>query len=185
MMYCCSQPKSGAQQVDGDEQEQGPPERGEVDALAGVERSCSTSMSACVSWPLALSAGDGLLLGHAGRELLAHDALEEDVGGVAQDLGADDVEGHADHGEHAGRATMRRRSGAQHAPPRRLSAPLKSLGFAVGMTSAWPAGPPPGAGAGAAAAPTGRRPAPAARAGAAGAAHATSSSPSWEATISR
>src|SRR5665648_385639 len=36
----------------------------------------------------------------AGRDLLADDAVEKDVGGVAQDLRAHDHEGHADDGQH-------------------------------------------------------------------------------------
>ena len=42
---------------------------------------------------------DRLLLGHPRRDLLADDALEQDVGGVAEELRADDREGHADDGE--------------------------------------------------------------------------------------
>ncbi len=42
---------------------------------------------------------DGLLLGDACRQLLGDDAVEDDVGGVAEDLRAEHGEHHADHAE--------------------------------------------------------------------------------------
>ena len=83
----------------------------------------------------ARSAVDDLLLGHAGRDLLADDAVEDDVGGVAQDLRADDGERHADDREHDDEDDPRRlrpeRSRAGGG-----SEPLKFLGFSGGQPDA-------------------------------------------------
>jgi hypothetical protein len=70
----------------------------EVDSLAGVEGHAGEQVGDAVL-ALGPQAGDGLRLGHAGRDRLADDPLEDDVGGVAEDLGAYHGERHAHHRE--------------------------------------------------------------------------------------
>ncbi len=86
-------------QVDGDQQEQRAPEGGEVDALSRVQRHRREHVG-LARVALGAQPGDSLRLGHAGRDLLADNALEEDVGGGPEDLRAQHREGHTDHGEH-------------------------------------------------------------------------------------
>ena len=61
--------EDGAQHIDGDEQEQGPLERREVDPLARVDGHAGEHVGLRVL-ALGPERGDGLLLGHAGGDLL-------------------------------------------------------------------------------------------------------------------
>ena len=98
MRYACSQAKSALSAYTPTSRSSVRAEGVEVDAVAGVQGHAGDHVGDA-ALALGAQAGDGLRLGHAGRDLLADDALEDDVGGVAEDLGADDGEGHADHRE--------------------------------------------------------------------------------------
>ena len=102
-----------AEDVHAREQPEDPREGSEVNALTGRHGHAREHVG-----ELRLSAGpqpgDRLLLGHPGRDLLADDAIEDDVGRVAEDLRAEDREEDADHGE-TDHENDERRLGAQPA----------------------------------------------------------------------
>ena len=91
-------PEDGRGQVDQDDGEQHEAEGVEVDPGAGDD---VLRLDDVGDGAVALGArrGCGLLGGEPGRQLAADHAGEDQVGGVAEDLGADDVERHADHAE--------------------------------------------------------------------------------------
>ena len=84
---------------------------------------------------------DRLLLGEAGRDLLADDAVEDDVRRVAEDLRTDDGAGHAQDGEQRrrGRSVVPRAGAARRDAG---TMPLKFFGFSGGSPGP-PNGPPP------------------------------------------
>ena len=115
-------------------------EGAEVDAVTRVQVHGRQHVGQ-LSLALGPEPGDGLRLGHAGRQLLADDALVEDVRRVAQDLGADDGEGHADDGEQQ-HDDDARALGPEHAHDA-LERAAEVLGLLGRPGERWPAGPPP------------------------------------------
>ena len=91
-------PEDGRGQVDQADGEQHEAEGVEVEPGAGDD---VLRLDDVGDGAVALGArrGCGLLGGEPGRQLAADHAGEDQVGGVAEDLGADDVERHADHAE--------------------------------------------------------------------------------------
>ena len=87
-----------AEQVDAGQEQQDPAQGAEVDPLAGGQGQAGEHVGQ-LSLAGGAQPGHCLGLGHADGQLLADRALEDDVGGVAQDLGPDDREGHADDRE--------------------------------------------------------------------------------------
>ena len=86
--------ESGGQQIDKRGQRQDLAEPGEIDPMArhyiGARNQIGDS-----AVPLRSEAGDRLCLADAGGQALADDAVEDDVGRVADDLGPDHGAGHA------------------------------------------------------------------------------------------
>ena len=88
-----------ADDVDGRDEQEGVPERGEVDARAGRRDGQAREQVGLLGLTGGAQRIHGLLLGHARGDLLADDTVEDDVGRVAQDLRADDGAGDAQDGE--------------------------------------------------------------------------------------
>ena len=110
---------------------------------ARAPRSCRTAGRRAGPDPRPAAPAIGLVLRDAGGQLLADDALEDDVGGVAQDLRADDAQRDADdrHEQHRDDDPRARgAAGARAAWPTARS----PCDFSAGMPSTPIMPPPPG-----------------------------------------